>query len=472
MNRLYSQHILTSLLMLNLLSGCATDGANKSSLTIKESTERELIMEPSLASRLQQRLPEQSFNANSLSLQEPSLAKAPPPIERSHCVKQPAGIETDSIHGLNIIFFEMPLREALVELSVMSNIPIMIDEGVDGLITVNMSNVSFDAAMDVMLSGGDIAYRKMSNHLLVGSALPHSPVFHKLATNCHYRPRYTKPIDLAASLTPYFQQFINIPKDSDFLTITAVPKTLERIRAQLNNFDRKPRQLLMEMHIVEVSSKAMDLIGVDWNRYGRDPNTKSMRRMGTTEWSGTERGADLTSNPVYSFGYLPIRTLTDSLNFLRTSGEAEIKAMPSIVTLDGKEAVFSSTSRVWLPFASSGNSGSHQELVYGVDMRVIPRITAANEVKLNIINVSVSDLTTNSQGDPSLVLHSISNTVHVKDGDYLVLGGLLQKKSRKTHEGLPILKDTPLIGMLFGQEEEELIETEVLIMIRPKILGG
>lgn len=167
-----------------------------------------------------------------------------------------------------------------------------------------------------------------------------------------------------------------------------------------------------------------------------------------------------------------MRTLSDSLNFLRTQGQAQVKAMPSIVTLDGKEAIFSSMNTVWLPFVNGGDTGRRRELTYGVNMKVVPRIAAGGQIKLEIINASVSDFTESDQGVPRIISHSISNTVHVQDGDYLVLGGLLQKKSRRDGEGIPGLKDAPLVGNLFGQKQQLLQETEVLIMIRPKVLGS
>jgi len=411
------------------------------------------------------------FNTRQLSLEHQSNSVMPA-TPRAQCVPHPRGMNTGHLKELSLAFFEMPLREALVELSVMSGVAIVIDENVDGLITVNMTGVSFDDALEVMLSGGDISYRKMERHVLVGSALPDSPVFHKLAISCHYRPRHTRPADLAISLTPYFQQFISLHNEADYLTVTATPDTLRKIRSHLDNYDRKPRQLLLEMHIVEVSSAAMELLGVDWNRYGRDPNTDMLRRLGTTEWQSYKQDSDLSVLSLFSLGYLPMRTLTDSLHFLRTQGQAQVKAMPSIVTLDGREAVFSSTSTVWLPFVNSGDSARRRELTYGVNMKVVPRIAAGGQVKLDIVNASVSDFTETERGMPKVISHSISNSVHVRNGDYLVLGGLLQKKTRRDREGVPGLQDAPLVGNLFNEKQQQLEETEVLIMIRPQVLDS
>ena len=103
-------------------------------------------------------------------------------------------------------------------------------------------------------------------------------------------------------------------------------------------------------------------------------------------------------------------------------------------------------------------------------MTVVPRISLDGQVSLQIINASVSDLTEDHDAQPRLISHSISNTVDVPDGDYLVLGGLLQKKVSRTQNKLPIGLTGTALGFLTGQNQSVEEETEVLIMIRPRIL--
>jgi type II secretory pathway component GspD/PulD (secretin) len=146
--------------------------------------------------------------------------------------------------------------------------------------------------------------------------------------------------------------------------------------------------------------------------------------------------------------------------------------MPSIVSIDGAEARFQSIQTVWITHSNdSRNAYSNvEQLSYGVDMSVVPRISFDGQVSLQIIKASVSDLTEDHDAKPRLIAHSITNTVDVPDGDYLVLGGLLQRKVRRMHNKLPIgLSNTPL-GFLSGQKKAVEEEMEVLIMIRPRIL--
>ena len=94
-------------------------------------------------------------------------------------------------------------------------------------------------------------------------------------------------------------------------------------------------------------------------------------------------------------------------------------------------------------------------------MEVIPYI-AGEQISLNITKASVSDLQ-QPLANATLTQHTISTSVIVSDGDYLVLGGLLKKKARRNTTRLP------LVNLLLNSASSEQ-EVEVLIMIRPRII--
>ncbi|MFL0811338.1 MAG: hypothetical protein K6L76_13045 [Agarilytica sp.] len=386
-----------------------------------------------------------------------------------NCEKQEQAVSSKSVGDLTLSFFEADIREAVVELSVMSGLPIVIDDTVEGFVTANLENVSLSEALTILLAPGGYSYRFNAGYVLVGGSSPNSPSFTNLAITCSYKPKYMSAVDLASSLTAFYQQFIRIPQNGNSLTITAPHKILKEIETNICVFDQAPDQVLLEMSIVEVSREALDILGVSWDRFGRDANTNKLRRMGAGEWSGVGPIQANTATDAFTIGLLPQRTLADSISFLRSEGEANLKAMPSIISLDGKEASFSTTHSIWLPYVGSGNNRS-TELTYGVDMKVTPKISHDGEILLSISKASVSDLSHTEKGDPYIVSHQVSNAVRVRDGDYLVLGGLLQTKKINGNSGVPRLKDIKVIGKGFGREETIVRRMEVLIMIKPTIL--
>ena len=372
---------------------------------------------------------------------------------------------------VSIDYLDADLREALIELSMITQIPIVMDDTIEGMVTASLTEAPMHAVLDVMLGSNSYSYRAMNGYILIGSSLPDGPVFSQLAFTCRYKPLNSSAISLARSLTPYYQQFIRVPEKANFLTITAPRDTLYQIKNNLQVFDQSPGQVLLEMNIVEVSRSALDLLGVSWNQHGIDPNTNRLRPLGIGEWNGltSQKTKDIIG--AFTIGQLPTRTLAEALQIMEKTNEATIKAMPSIVSIDGKNAHFTSTKTIWLSNMNASNTQSKsQKLTYGVDMHITPHIASNNEVILEIKNASVSDISQNGVGVPIMSSHIISSTVKVKHGEYLILGGLLQTKKANKHHGIPRVKDIPLLGRFFGQEQNVMEEREVLIMIRPRIL--
>lgn len=387
------------------------------------------------------------------------------------CTKHRKGRVARNKTKVDLDFFDADLREALSELSVLIGVPIVVDDFVEGMVTITLEQTGLEPALRVMLAHGGFSYRIYDDYILVGGSDPESPTFSKLSTTCRYKPLYITPIDLAGSLTPYYQKFVRVPQQADYLTITAPPVIQQQIKENLTIFDTKPGQVLLEMSIVEVSREALEILGVSWSRHRPDGQTGRDRRLGIAEWSGVQNGSSRDLLEAFAVGSMPHRTLASSLQYLEEEGEAQMKAMPAIVSLDGREAEFATTHSVWIPYiGDGGGSGRPKELVYGVDMKVVPRIADNGEVSLRIVNAQVSDLTYGSNGMPHVVSHKVSSSVQIEDGDFLVLGGLFQSKQKESANGVPGFKDKGIGKWFFGQSNKTDMETEVLIMIRPTVI--
>ncbi len=391
------------------------------------------------------------------------------------CVDEPGALDPDTIGGITLDFEESDVRDVLRELSFAANVSIVADDTVEGVVSVRLNNRTLAQALDVVLSAGNFSYRAFAHHVLVGTADAKSRSFPQLARTCLFRPSNTVPEQLLSGLAPVYQPYVSIQPGSRFVTVTAPGNMQPRVQAALLALDTQPQQVLLELSVIEVSVEALSILGVDWHGMVRDPLLPGgMRTRGIGEWSGAAQfdkaGTGLLTTR------LPARTLVESLQALKTTGEAQVRATPSIVTQDGREANFSSQNTVWISAeslsASTVSGDRRKELTYGINMTVVPRISDAGAVKLEIKQASVSDFFIQEDGIPRIVSHAIANTVDVRDGDTLVLGGLFQRKVRNRDSGLPVLGNIRLIGNLFGQDRHHREETEVLILIRPIILDA
>ena len=88
------------------------------------------------------------------------------------------------------------------------------------------------------------------------------------------------------------------------------------------------------------------------------------------------------------------------------------------------------------------------------------------------LDQEVRDFVIDTFGLPKMIEHTLSSAVSIDDGESLIIGGLLQKKRRSQTSGIPYFQDIPILGGIFSNKVERLVDSEILIMIRPRIIRG
>jgi len=361
---------------------------------------------------------------------------------------------------LSIEFEEMELRDALVEISIITEIPILMDDSVEGTVAGNFEDEPLHQVLETLLSVGEYDFRVFEKHVFVGSTETSSPSYHQLSTTCIYRPNYLDAFSLVSLLPEFYQRFIKINKQNGFIGITATGSMMHRIQHDIVLFDIPQKQIVMELSIVEVSTEALEILGLDWQSIKNKTGSVYDRTLATS-YSGR----------TVSLPTLKAQHFLSAVNALKNSGKADIKTMPSIVVLEGKEAKFKSIQTTWTPEIMA-TSHKKEAIAYGVEMNVIPFVNNLGSVHLNIKSATVSDFITDITGLPKIVKHSLSSSVTIADGESLIIGGLLQKKNRHQDSGIPMLKGIPILGGLFNNDIKIMKESEVLIILQPRILRG
>ncbi len=394
-----------------------------------------------------------------------AIVPEPKPTEAYFsCNDEEVSAITDDIPLIDVSFIEADIMDALLELSLLTGISIITDDSIGGMVSVNFVGKTLDEVLEAIIAPGNFGYKKYDSFIYVGSQSPVSPSFHLLSETCMYKPVFLQPRQIVELLTPFYQQYVNYFEGHDHISIVA-PRTIQnRIQHDIRVFDQSPQQILLEMSIVEVSEEVLELLGVKW-RQEADSRELLMRQ-------GRGGGSVLSFYDPTSTASPVAQAFIDSVSALDSNEEVQIRAMPSMVTLNGREANFSSTQTAWLPVLNMVGNNQANAVNYGVDLRIVPYISQDSQVRLEILQASVSDLSEAQENDPRLISHAISTSVLMMDGETLVLGGLLQKKVRNQNARVPGASRAPVLGGLFKNKEQEAVTTEVLIVIRPKILSS
>lgn len=379
--------------------------------------------------------------------------ESPTPHSPIYCSK--SGEYPDQLPSVALSFYEASVRDVFAEMSLLIDFPIVIDEFVEGVVTIETSNIRLDKALDLISATSNLSYRFFNEYILVGVNSVDTPSWSSLSINCRYWPQYVSAELLFNSLGEIEKQFVFYPKGADYLTISAPPGLQKKIQESLLVFDYSPGQVLLELSIVEITATDISRLGIRWH----DNNATLAQGI-------------ISDQP----------DLIKQLQILAKSGQTQIKAMPSLLSAHGKKAKFSTTQQAnqWQveeedPEATQRSSSSKKDneretLEYGINMEIIPYIIDSKTVTLKIIDASVSDIVVGGDGYLQLIKHKVSNQVSVNNGEFILLGGMMQQSAVKHSEGLPKLKELPLLGWLFGQQKHRNSDYEIWIMIRPSIL--
>ena len=167
---------------------------------------------------------------------------------------------------------------------------------------------------------------------------------------------------------------------------------------------------------------------------------------------------------------------------LAADSKAEVLANPILVTTDNQEASISITQEV--PIASSSLNTNTTEPVtsttiefrsVGIKLDILPSINSDNFVNLKIdqeISNVGDSVATGGTVTPTFNTRFLSTQVVIQDNHVLVMGGLLQRQSNMSNEGIPTLRDIPIFGKLFGTDSVSNTKTELMLFIIPHVISS
>lgn len=255
------------------------------------------------------------------------------------------------------------------------------------------------------------------------------------------------------------------------LIVRATRPVHQQIRELLNELDSPPRQVLLEATIAEVTLNNDLNLGTRWF-------------FQTGNWgfrfSDLDNGG-VTPNGSSFAGVFAAGSSDLAISALQSVTDVKVISAPTVMVLDNKEGILQIGDQV--PVATQTTSSSDTpnapvltQIDYrdtGVILRVKPRVGNGGRVILDIVQ-EVSDVTetrTSGIDSPTIRQRKIQTSVALGDGQTLALGGLVQESDRVTKSQTPGLGDVPVLGNLFKSKKNTKSRSELLILIRPRVVN-
>jgi type IV pilus assembly protein PilQ len=177
-------------------------------------------------------------------------------------------------------------------------------------------------------------------------------------------------------------------------------------------------------------------------------------------------------NTGFRFGYFG-NNVTSILSAAEAEGDVKIISRPSVVTLNNVESMIESANiiRVRTQPATVGEAGSVIEIRAGIILTVTPQVSADGFVLLRIaVKSSTLDFGRVVENIPQENTREAKANVLVRDGETVVIGGILRDESSTSDSGIPYLKDIPVLGWLFKKSSWQKDFQELVVFITPRII--
>jgi type IV pilus assembly protein PilQ len=278
---------------------------------------------------------------------------------------------------------------------------------------------------------------------------------------------------------------VSIIKKTNTLVITDVEENVREIAAMAKKLDLPTGQVKIDARIVEASRDFSQELGIKWGGTARFRAGSTSDRKGDITLGGSALG-DIVNLPVtspaglFSLGWLSstaaLRNLDIELSALEETGDVRIVSKPSVLVVQNQVAEIFVGEKV--PVAEGYDAETAQVSVrledVGIKLNITPQITRDGSIFM-LVDVEKSEISgeTVIQGQPydTIGTKRASTQVLVKDGDTVIIGGLLSTRKEANRERVPFLSRVPIVGLLFKSKEDVSEYRELMIFITPQVVA-
>ncbi len=364
--------------------------------------------------------------------------------------------EEESPPLITNVFFDTEVREVLQDIATQVGIPILIDDTVAGVVSLELNEVSLEKALEMVLAPLGLTYAKMDGYYLVSAGTADSPAFKNIAKAVKIDLGSLTSEQLVSLLPDYYGQFVKATKEENFILVVAPEEIVTRIREIVELVDTPKKQVVLDAVVTEISGEEAKNLGI--------------------EWGGANSGSyELQFGELASIGgiFQRLERIVATLHFLEREGKARIRSNPRLVVMDGETGEMSVIREEY--FAITTGTAAYpttslETIAAGVILRVKPRVVGDGEIILsltpevsNVVGAGIQEL-------PVISRRKVNTTVRVKNGETIVIGGLRQLIEVTTKSKVPLLGDLPLIGGLFRSKKTTVDDKDIVVLITPTIL--
>ena len=405
---------------------------------------------------------------------------------------------------ISLEFKDADIKNVFRLLGEVSGKNIVVTDDVNRRVTIRLIEVPWDQAMDLIIDTNGLGKDENGNIVRISTAARLKAERDALAAakkseenledlqTAYLTVNYAKVVrgqtdpssdkDLVekakALLSPRGR--IEADQRTNTLIVRDIKSGIEDVQKLIARLDTRTPQVLIESNLVETTPTFSRSLGIEMEGVFNNGRVRvSDRFIASPPFAGGQQPPPsinqlLIPTNGFRWGYFG-NNITSVLSAAEAEGNVKIISRPSVVTLNNVESTIESANivRIKTSAATVGESGSIRELRAGIILRVTPQVSADGFVFLNInAKSSTLDYGRLTDGIPQENSREARANVLVRDGETVVIGGIMKDTSANSDNGVPFLKDVPVLGWLFKKSSWQKDLEELVVFITPRIIAS
>lgn len=398
---------------------------------------------------------------------------------------------------------DVDIRNLLTSIALTNNLNIVISDEVQGNVSVKLSNINAQDMIKIIAENNNYTYQFKDNVIYISKGDKDINLYtvqinylelDKIAQTINLMLTGNLPdkIDDKDKKTAINNK-VMIDESENTISFYGTLKQYEQIKNFLQEQDKPQKQVSLEAKVTAIQKDAAKDLGVswEWSKLPQSPEHEItydtvkhtvINEDGSKEeitdylpvdevtrkWNDDENipgvirfGKGVDGYP-YEFYYVA------KIDALISDGKANILARPNITTIQGKEAVINIGSEVPVPTVSTTNSTTTTSIKYreaGIILKCTPRVNEDGIITVKVHTEVSSPMYVEDMKAYRFQKRSADTIVRLKDGQTMVIGGLIGSDEAKQMSKIPFLGDIPILGNLFKHIQKSKSDTEVMIFL-------
>ncbi len=388
---------------------------------------------------------------------------------------------------ITLNFKNTNIKDVFEFLSKLSGINILFDEEVKALpVTIFVKDVSFQYALNLLLSTNKLFMKKISADTII--VIPKSKAktdqYQDLLVKTFYinNAKAKDIINLLRSMLDIKKVYMN--EVLNCITIRDTPEKIKLAGKVIAANDLKEAEVILDVEILEISRSSSLKYG--WNfSTGSGPGFAAsafIQPSNTNVSTATTAPTAITLNQLKSLSgdnvFLSLPSVV--VNLIKQDSDAQTLANPRVRVMSNKQAKFLIGDKIPVQTSSIQSTATvaltstFEYKDVGIKLAIEPTVHLNNTVtlKMGLEISSLGDLIDfgNGQKQYRFGTRNTDTLINLRDGETVIIGGLIKDEERKNRSKIPILGDIPILGKLFSSSDDGTIKTDILMSITPNIV--